>query len=954
MTRLGLLSIALLTACGSAKPAPAPHPAPPPPDVVVAPPAPPPAPVDPRVPLTPEIKRGTLPNGMTYYVMAHHKPEQRAAMWLAVNAGSVLEDEDQRGLAHFCEHMAFNGTKRFPKSEIVDYIEKTGMRFGADLNAYTSFDETVYQLMVPTDKQEVMLKGLDILRDWAGDVSFDPVEVDKERGVVLEEWRLGRGAFARIEDKQFPILFAGSRYGERLPIGLPEIIKKAPRDTLYRFYKDWYQPQNMAVVAVGDFDAAQIEKEIVGRFSDLKPTPNAKVRKPAPVPHDQPLSVTIATDKEMPITEVSVIDKIDHRNNATEGDYRRFTVERLYNAMLSARFNELGEDPNAPYTFAGASIQSFVRTADAFSRFGLAKEGRVADTITVLFRELARVEKYGFLESELQRARQDIISHGETGAAEWEKSQSRAIVQEIIRNFFVDELMPGRQWELERDRLILPTITLDELNHLAAKWTGDKGRVIEIAAPDGAKLPSEAEVRQLALAAQAAPVEPWKDTPASTKPLVATPPTPGKVIKTTHDDETDSTMWTLSNGVKVIVKPTTFQNDEVLFSGFEPGGTSVLSDKDWADGRFAVEIQRSSGVGDLDQTALTKRLSGKVARANVGLGELRANVSGSARPADLETALQLMYLQLTTTRKDEKAFARWKAEQHEWLRHRLAQPEQVFFDEMDAVQTGNHLRHKPRTVEMIDAVDLDHSIALYKARFADLGAFTFVFVGNLDLAKLQPLVETYLGSLPSAAKHDTWHDIHVKYPVGKVTKTVTRGSEPKSFVNIVMGAPDKWSQDLSRDAQILSMVLRIVLREVLREDMGGVYGVQISASVSRRPTQRREVDIFFGCDPANVEKLRAAAFEEMKKLAIKGTDDEHLAKVTEQLRRQRETDLKTNRWWMNSIERAIDFGEDFTKSTDIEATAKRVTNANVKAAAKHFYDEKNVIFGVMTPEAAKP
>ncbi len=954
--RIGLLSIAFLTACGSAKPAAKPVPHPPPNGVVAAPrPPPPPVPVDPRVPLLPEIKRGTLPNGMTYYVMAHHKPEQRASLWLAVNAGSVLEDDDQRGLAHLCEHMAFNGTKRFPKMDIVDYIEKSGMRFGADLNAYTSFDQTVYQLMVPTDKQEVMLKGLDILRDWAGDVTFDPVEVDKERPVVLEEWRLGRGGAARIRDKQFPILFAGSRYGERLPIGVPEIIKTAPRDTLYRFYKDWYQPQNMAVIAVGEFDAKQMEQLIKEKFGDLKASANPKVRKPAPVPHDQPLAVTIATDKEMTITQIGVYDKIDHRGNATEGDFRRFTVERLYHAMLNARFAELAQDPGAPFLFASSGTGSFARTADMFTRSAAAKEGRVDETITALFHEMVRVEKFGFLDSELQRARQEMISGAESSAAEWEKSPSSRIVDEITRNFFIDELMPGRTWELEHTRALLPTIALDELNHLAATWgNGAKGRVIMIGAPDSAKLPTEAQVRQLATAAMTAPVDAWKESVVSDKPLVATPPVPGKVVKTTHDDGTDSTVWTLANGVKVIVKPTAFQNDEILMTGFEPGGSSLLTDKDWPDGSVAVEIQRASGIADLDPTALKKRLSGKVVRVGVGLGELRATANGSARPADLEIAMQLLYLRLTTTRKDEKAFATWKAEQAEFLRHRLARPEAMFFEEMQAVESGNHLRYRPRTPEMVEKVDLDHSIKLYKERFADLGAFTFVFVGNIDLATLQPLVETYLGSLPSAKKHEKWRDVGVKYPVGKVTKTVKRGTEPKSFVSVIMSAPDKWSRDLSRDAQILSMVMRIRLREVLREDLGGVYGVQISSSLSRRPTQRRSLDLFFGCDPANVDKLREAAYAEIKKLAKDGTDDEHLAKVTEQLRRERETDLKTNRWWSNAIENAVYFDEDFTKATDIDATIKRVTNANVKAAAKHFFDDRNVIIGVMTPEPAKP
>jgi len=422
MTKIrAVLALAFLLSCGSppkpavTSPAPAPAPSPTPaPAVSVR----PPDPMAEVSPLLPEIKRGKLANGLTYFVMPHHKPETRASLWLAVNAGSVLEDEDQRGLAHFCEHMAFNGTKRFPKQDIVNYIEKVGMQFGADVNAYTSFDETVYMLTVPTDDKGVMMKGLDILRDWAGDVTFDPVEVDKERGVVLEEWRLGRGAFARIRDKQFPVIFKDSKYAKRLPIGDPEILKTAKRDTLYRFYKDWYRPDEMAIIAVGDFDAAAMEKEIEARFGDLKNPAKERQRVAVPVPHDHDPLVTVATDPEMPFNDVEIYDKLDHRSEATKGDYRRFLVERVYHAMLNARFRELRLDPSAPFTSAGSSTGSFVRTSDTFTRSASVKEGHEAEALTLLFREINRVEKFGFLEPELDRARKEVLASFENDEKE--------------------------------------------------------------------------------------------------------------------------------------------------------------------------------------------------------------------------------------------------------------------------------------------------------------------------------------------------------------------------------------------------------------------------------------------------------------------------------------------------------------------------------------------------------
>ncbi|HEY1556346.1 MAG TPA: insulinase family protein [Kofleriaceae bacterium] len=953
--RVRLLPLLVLAACGSATKPVAPPPQPPPqqamPPVVPATARVQPDPLAEVTPLDPDIKLGHLPNGMTYYVMKHAKPEQRASLWLAVNAGSVLEDDDQRGLAHFVEHMAFNGTKRFPKMDIVNYIEKVGMKFGADVNAYTSFDQTVYMLTVPTDDHDVMMKGLDILRDWAGDVSFDPVEVDKERGVVLEEWRLGRGAFARINDKQWPVIFQGSRYADRLPIGKPEIIKTASRDTLYRFYKDWYRPDQLAVIAVGDFDPAAMEQEIQKRFGDLKNPAKERQRVAVPVPHDHDPLVTVATDPEMPFTGVTVYDKLDHRPELTKGDYRRFVVEQLYHSMLGARFAELAEDPAAPFVYASSTTTSFVRTSDLFLRDAQAKEGHVSETLGLLFREIHRVEKYGFVASELERARREVTSRAENEAKEWAKTPDPQICDEITRHFFEHEQMGGRALELQYTRELVPTITLDELNHLAHTWGGEHGRVIALSGPATTKLPGDAEVRKLAAEAAAAPVEAWKDA-GGDRPLMTARPAPGKVVATAHDDKTDSTVWTLSNGIKVVIKPTTFQNDEVQFHGWQLGGTSVLSDADYDQIRFPGLVT-AMGVGDLDPIVLKKVLAGKVVDVSVGYGELSETVQGSARPADLETALQLMYLRMTAPRKDERAFAAWKQEQAEWVKHKELWPEIRFREQMGAVETGSHHRRLPTTPAMLDKVVLDKALAVYKSRFKDAGHFTFVFVGNIDPATLQPLVETYLGSLPSGAKAERWKDIGVRYPSSTIKKDIVAGTEPKSYVSLTMTAAAKWSLDEQRDAKILSMVLRIRLREVLREDMGGVYGVYVSATVSREPTQRRTFRVSFGCDPANVDKLKQAVFDEVGKIQKAGVTDEYLDKVREQLKREHETDLKENGWWLDSLADTYYYGDDFTTANDVDAISARVTSKNVQAASKRFFTAGNFVLGVMKPEQPK-
>jgi zinc protease len=713
----------------------------------------------------------------------------------------------------------------------------------------------------------------------------------------------------------------------------------------------------MPVLAVGDFDPGELEQAITVRFGDLVEPAQPRTRAPVPVPHDHELAVTIATDREMPLTRVAIIDKLDHRNNATRGDFRRYLVERLYHAMLNARLAELAQDPAAPVTGAGSSTSALTRTCDGFSRGAGAKDGRVGDALALLFREIARVEKFGFLPGELDRARGEMIARFETDAREWDKAPLRGIVEELVRHFLDGESMPGRSAELDMARALVPGVALDELNHLARTWGGARGRVITIGAPAGARLPSEAEVRAIAAAAATAPVEPWQDTasaPDAVHALLAHPPAPGKVVATAHDAAADATVWTLGNGVRVIVKPTAFQNDEVSFLGWQLGGTSLVPDKDFVHARFASEIASASGAGELDAIALRKLLAGKLANVNVFVGELGENLFGSARPADLETALQLLYLRLTTARRDERAFAAWKERQRDFLQHKTSLPDIAFAEEMLAVTSGNHPRRRPTTVEMLDQVDLGRALAIYRDRLADLGGLSVVFVGNVDLTTLQPLVETYLGSLPGAGRKTHWKDIGIRYPAGRVTKTVVAGSEPRSRVQLEMSAPARWSLDAERDAQILSRVLQIRLREVMREDMGGVYGVSVNAFLSREPTQRRHLEISFGCDPANIDALEAAALAEIRAIAKSGIGADYLTKVTEQIRREHEVNLKSNAWWRGRLRSAYYYRDDFARSNDLDAALQRATSANVKASAARFLDENHLIAGILRPADAAP
>jgi zinc protease len=939
----------LLAACGS--PTPPVAPAPPPPASTAPPVAAAPAPEAP-LPLDARVRKGTLPSGLTYYVLAHKKPEHRAQLWLAVNAGSVLEDDDQRGLAHFVEHMGFNGTTRFPKQALVDFLEKSGVAFGADLNASTSFDETVYTLQVPTDQPELVSRGLGILRDWSDSMTFDPAEVDKERGVVLEEWRLGRGAGMRLFDKEAPVLFHGSKYADRITIGKPEIIKGAPRDALVRFYKDWYRPDLMAVIAVGDFDADAMEAQIKSEFATLKAAANPRPRALAPVPPHAEELVSIETDPEATSTQVAIVTEFAHRPEVTKSDYRRMVAERLYHSMLNARLDELRRKPDAPFLYAASYSGGFVRTADAFTQTATVKESGVQRGFESLLEEELRVERNGFTASELTRAKSDVLRMHQQIVKEYDTSNSRGLAAEIQRNFLHGETMPGPEAELALVTELLPTYTLEELNGLG-KELGRGSRVVTVTGPATMAKPAEAQILAATKTVEARDIKPYDDA-APTAPLMATTPTPGTVQSTRTIPEIGVTEWTLSNGARVVLKPTDFKNDEVTMTAFAPGGTSLAPDADYESAEFASTVAAQGGLGGFDAVSLRKMFAGKVVGASARIGELEEGVGGTASPSDLETMLQMVNLLFTAPRRDEGAFQAWRARELESAKDRLLSPDATFRDELLKFSMLNHRRRQPLTPDIVQRVDLDKALAFYKQRFSDASGFTFVFVGNLDLDRTKKLVETYLASLPATHHKESWRDVHARLRGGAAKKAVNKGSEPKSSVTLTFHGEAKWSRDAENDVKMLGEVLRIRLREVLREDMGGVYGVSAGGGISRRPRQEYGFSIAFGCAPENIEKLEKAVWDEIKAIEDKGIGDDYISKVKELRRRAHETSVKENGYWSRELAQAYTYGDDPRLILDFDSLVEKVSSARVQAAAKTYLRNDQYILGELRPATTPP
>jgi zinc protease len=955
MTRTAIATLVLLLAvsCAAQQSQTAPGTATPAQTAAVATAAATPAPQSAPPPLDARVKHGKLANGLSYFILPHGKPEKRAYFWLAVNAGSTLEDEDQQGLAHFIEHMGFNGTRRFPKQDIVNFVEKAGMRFGAHLNAYTSFDETVYTLQVPTDSPELVDKALEILRDWAGDVTMDPTEIEKERGVVLEEWRLGRGAGRRLFDKQSQVLWRGSKYANRLPIGKPEIIKGAPRDALVRFYKDWYRPDLMAVIAVGDFSPAEIEQKITKGFADLKNPAQERPRVLADMPkHDETL-VTVETDPEMPVTTVGILNKMPHRPERSDADFRRMLAEELYHIMLNARLDEIRRKPDAPYLQAGSGTASMVRASDVFSLQAVAKEGQVEPTLEALLTELRRVETHGFTKTELERAKKAVLRQTKQSSLERDKQDGRSFASELVRYFLEDEAMTGPEAELATAQKFLPTFTAEELSQLAKVWVGGGSRVVTVAGPDKMQKPPAEKLQAIVQAVEKKELKPYDDA-VSTAPLLASKPKPGRVVATRTIEELGLTEWKLSNGAKVVVKPTTFRNDEVQLGAFSPGGSSLVKDLDYDNARFAGSIVQQGGFGTFDPVALRKALAGKLVRVSSFVGELEEHVGASSSPEDLQSMFELIYLAFTAPRRDEQAFSAWQKSEIEGVRNRKLSPERVFGEEMQLFLSSNHKRRQPTTPESVEKVSLDRALAIYRDRFREAGDFTFVIVGNLEPAKLQPLVETYLASLPTVRRKEKWKDINVQWPKGGASKTVVKGQEPKSQVLLAFHGKEKWSQEADDDMDILGQVLSIRLREVLREDMGGVYGVGAGGRIDRRPKQEYTFSVSFGCAPDKIDVLESRVREEIAAIQKNGIGDDYLDKIRQARRRSHEIQLKENGFWERELEDAYRYGDDPKRILDIESYLGRVTSDRVKAAAQRYLKASAYVTGKLKPELVAP
>ncbi len=868
--------------------------------------------LDRPLPVDPAVRTGRLPNGIRYFIRQNSRPEKRVSMRLAVNTGSIQEDADQRGLAHFLEHMAFNGTEHFKPGELVSFLETIGARFGPHVNASTSFDETIYMLDIPTDRPGYVEKGMLVLHDFAAGLSLLPAEIEKERGVVLEEWRGRLGAGSRLTDKQLPVLLQGSRYADRLPIGLPEVLKTAPREKLLAYYQKWYRPDQMAVVVVGDLPVAEAERLIQQRFGVIPAAKGPASSVDQTVPAHKETLINMSTDPEAQGWSVSMAFKGKVEHDTTVGGYRKSLVKQLVSQMLNLRLREIARRPNAPFLGAQAGGSALGRTLELFEIEAAVPEGQITEGLGALMLEARRMQQYGFSNDELNRAKAALMAGYERAYNERATSESPGYANEYVRHFLEQEPIPGIELEHKIASTYVPSVTAEEVSALARALITDENRVVLAVAPEKKDTPppSVDTLRNALARAGSAPVEPWADA-TSGRALVEKVPAPGTVASRRTVPEIGATVLTLSNGVEVWLKPTDFKNDQILFTAYAPGGVSLASQTDFKSAALATAMVGVGGMAGLSPVDLSKMLSGKIAQASPSISEYTQGISGSSTPKDLETALQLNYLAHTAPNMTPEVLDLLKRRLAGALQNREQNPRAVFGEKVEQVNSSNHYSAAALKAADVPTLNLDAMSSFYRARFANAADFTYFFVGAFTVDDITPQIERWIGSLPSTGtRTSSFRDMGVKFPAAVVKEEVKKGREPASQTVLSFFADPGVDEFEMHRARAASQLLGIRLRDILREELGGTYGVSVGFNNSPPLKGYGAMVIRFGSSPENVDKLVAASMAEIERLKKEGPSVEDVNKVKELERRDLETNAKQNSYWLGSMQTVHMLGWD--------------------------------------------
>lgn len=904
------------------------------------------------VPLDKSVKFGKLDNGLTYYIRKNTEPKQRAEFYIVQNVGAILEEDSQNGLAHFLEHMSFNGTKNFPGKGIINYFETVGVKFGYNINAFTSLDETVYNLSdVPTTREGIVDSAILVLHDWSHYLSLLPEEIDAERGVIREEWRTGRNAERRMYKQVMPVIYKDSKYATRDVIGDINVINNFKHEELVKYYEKWYRPDLQSIIIVGDIDVDSIEYEVKKVFADIPAPVNPTPRPYFDVPDNKEPLIGIATDPEARNTILRLYYKHPAvpKDQKNLGYMRTEMVDNLITSMISSRLNELVQKPNPPFVFAGSGVFDFVRTKSALMFYAALKNDDMLNGVKGVVREAERVKRFGFNASELDRAKSDYLRGLENQLKEKDKEKNQKYVWECVNNFLEGEPMPGIEFEYMFASQLLPSISINEINKVASQLVTDDNVIVTVMGPkkDGIELPTEDMVKNALAEVKAENIEAYVDK-VITKPLVEEIKNPGKVVKE-EKGEFNTTEFVLSNGVKIIIKPTDFKEDEVLLNAYSEGGECLASDSDVPSAQMATEIVNNAGVADFTSTDLEKMLAGKMVNVRPVIGDDYEGFSGSASPKDFETMLQLVYLYMTAPRVDEESFNTYMGRLKAYFANASADPRMAFRDSVSLTMANHNPRVMPMNVDFLNKVDFNKCIDFYKDRFADASGFTFIFTGNISAQDAKPLVEKYLGALSNLNRKETAKDDGVRPPKGTVKNYFTKPiqtSKASVFIGFTGDAEYNVQNDILSDC-LTSILTKRYLDEI-REKEGGTYGVGVRISVSNYPTESYTVKIQFDTNPQMRDKLIGIVYSEIDKIKADGPLAEDLNKAKEYLLKQYDQNQRENNYWSSVIRAKYKDGIDY--ETNYAEAVKAVDVNAIKDFANKIFNQGNVVEVVMTSE----
>lgn len=907
------------------------------------------------IPVDENVKIGKLENGLTYYIRKNAKPENKVDLRLVVNAGSVLETDEQRGLAHFMEHMNFNGTKRFQHNDLVDYLQSIGVKFGRHLNAYTSFDETVYILPIPSDDAEKLEKGFQILEDWAFNALLTPEEIEKERGVVLEELRLGLGADKRMMQDWLPKMMYGSRYAERLPIGVKEVLENFDHKELQDFYNSWYRADLMAVVVVGDINVAEMEQKIKDHFGGYQNPENEKVRQEYYVPDHNETFVSIQQDAEASFCNVRLMYKTkgNAKPDKTVADYRQSVLVGLFNTMINNRLDEIANNPNPPFTYGYSYYGSgWSRNKKAYSSFAMSSTAEQMRALKTLLEENERVARFGFLESELDRAKKDRLSRFEASLENLNTTESGRFTREYVYNFLEGEVIPGIKWEYEASKAMMQNISLQEVNALIKSFIHDDNRVIVLTGPiDEANMATEQQVLDLLAAVKKMELKPYEEAELA-ESMITTMPKRGSIAKKTNMDNIDVTRLTLSNGATVYYKQTDFSDNEVLMRAYSPGGASlIMDDDDYKKTTHALDGLAEAGLNGFSQNDMNKMLSGKEVSVDYFIYDNYEGLRGESVKKDVETMFQLIHLHFTAMNKNEEAYNSYATKQKAFLGNIGNTPEYWYLNQRIGVLNKNNPRFTSAipTPAEYDMQDYDLAYDIYNQRFANAADFTFFFVGAISAEEIEQLCELYIASLPATKQTEKWQNHPYEHLTGQQEFVFKKGTEPKSKVDIMFRFEAPYNK---KDAYLLKSaaeILTIKLIENLREDESGVYGVGANSYSTKWPIGVYNFNISFPCGPENVEKLKNAALAELEKLIQEGPTEKDLNKVKETQKLELKENLKENEAWMKWLFDAVYYDEEMKNMAEAEAKIDALTAADIQMALQK-YVGKNRVITILLPE----